>query len=329
MKKIFGIFFSALLVISTILLFIPEEVDSGNIPDEENNTVYWHAGGGHGQWLNTLQQDPESDPTYTHSETTINPFTYGIGFQLRNAEEDMKMDAPMHFEKGVVSGVLHLEFDESGQHSDNISIGFIILDKDGNDKVEVWEELPYQASGYYSYNLQIENCTAEEGEIVLMDPVWNNKRGTTSVTIYLEGDTYTTFPILDDTDGDGIIDKEDSDDDQDEMPDTWEDSNGLDSKNASDADDDPDNDGLTNLEECNYDTNPNSPDTDGDGHSDGYEITWNSDPKDDQSEPSVAEGEKEKEKGFLEKYLIYIAATIFLLLIIIIIILVVVVKRRG
>ncbi|MDY6987285.1 MAG: hypothetical protein SWQ30_04435 [Thermodesulfobacteriota bacterium] len=57
------------------------------------------------------------------------------------------------------------------------------------------------------------------------------------------------------------------DDDQDGMPDGWEDLYGL-----NDPDADEDSDGLSNLDEYQYGTDPTDPDTDGDGISDGWEV---------------------------------------------------------
>lgn len=55
-----------------------------------------------------------------------------------------------------------------------------------------------------------------------------------------------------DTDSDGLGDTCDNDDDNDGMPDSWENGNGLNSLNAADASADPDGDNLTNLQEYQY-----------------------------------------------------------------------------
>jgi hypothetical protein len=66
--------------------------------------------------------------------------------------------------------------------------------------------------------------------------------------------------------------------DEDGMPDDWEVQWGLDAQNPGDAWQDPDSDGLTNLEERGHATSPVDPDTDADGVSDGGEIDAGTDP---------------------------------------------------
>lgn len=75
---------------------------------------------------------------------------------------------------------------------------------------------------------------------------------------------YLTDPLTADTDGDGMSDK-------------WEIDNGL-NPLVADADNDPDGDGATNLEESQAGTDPANPDTDADGIPDGWEIDMGIDP---------------------------------------------------
>lgn len=63
-----------------------------------------------------------------------------------------------------------------------------------------------------------------------------------------------------------------SDHDEDGIPGWWEVLNSFDDNDASDAATDTDNDGLTNLEEFQYATDPNNNDSDNDGLLDGEEI---------------------------------------------------------
>jgi parallel beta helix pectate lyase-like protein/thrombospondin type 3 repeat protein/polymorphic membrane protein len=67
-----------------------------------------------------------------------------------------------------------------------------------------------------------------------------------------------------DTDGDGIPDRIEI--------------QYFGSATGANSDDDPDTDGLTNLDECHAGTLPLNPDTDGDGNSDGAEVAAGSNP---------------------------------------------------
>ncbi|MFQ6061383.1 MAG: Ig-like domain-containing protein, partial [Thermoplasmata archaeon] len=80
------------------------------------------------------------------------------------------------------------------------------------------------------------------------------------------------FTVEPDTDGDGTPDSLDSDDDDDGLPDSWEEANGLNRTNPSDSLEDTDNDGLTNVQEFEEGTDPQDPDTDGDGVKDGDDL---------------------------------------------------------
>lgn len=69
------------------------------------------------------------------------------------------------------------------------------------------------------------------------------------------------------------------DQDQDGIPDVWEEKYKLNSKDRRDAKLDPDSDGLINLYEYLLDTDPTNPDTDKDGYKDGTEVENGYNPK--------------------------------------------------
>src|SRR5215469_2108220 len=62
------------------------------------------------------------------------------------------------------------------------------------------------------------------------------------------------------------------------IPDEWKTAHGLDVNDPNVANEDPDHDGLTNLQEYLLGTDPNNPDTDGDGIPDGVEVALGTDP---------------------------------------------------
>jgi len=108
--------------------------------------------------------------------------------------------------------------------------------------------------------------------------------GLTNLEEYQAG----TDPLDSDTDSDGLTDGDEvntygtdplaSDTDSDGMPDGWEVENSL-NPLTDDSAEDPDSDGLTNLEEYQAGTDPTTSDTDGDGLTDGEEVNiYSTDP---------------------------------------------------
>ena len=96
-----------------------------------------------------------------------------------------------------------------------------------------------------------------------------------------------------DTDGDGLSDRDEQDiyhtdiahpdTDGDLLPDGWEVAHGLDPLDATGINGgsgDPDNDGLSNLDEYSFASDPNVEDSDGDGVNDGPEVAGGSNPSD-------------------------------------------------
>jgi RHS repeat-associated protein len=102
-----------------------------------------------------------------------------------------------------------------------------------------------------------------------------------------EVNVHHTNPLVADSDGDGMddgdevtngLDPNDKDSDNDNLPDGWE--FRYFGNLAQGPNDDPDDDGLTNLMELIYGTNPMKPDTDDDGTNDGDEADQGSNPGD-------------------------------------------------
>ena len=120
-----------------------------------------------------------------------------------------------------------------------------------------------------------------------------------SLTEYQEVMIYLTDPFNSDSDSDGLDDGEEVntyntnplsvDSDSDGMDDLWEVTNGTD-PTTDDANDDPDEDGLTNIEEYNHNTLPMNNDTDSDGYLDGEEVEAGTDPLNSSDYPIAADG---------------------------------------
>lgn len=93
-----------------------------------------------------------------------------------------------------------------------------------------------------------------------------------------------------------------ADADSDGMLDAWELEHGLDPTNSMDADLDPDQDGLTNLQESVALTDPLDPDTDSDRLPDGYEVTAGFD-------PTVSDSDQDADGDGYTNYQEYLAGT--------------------
>ncbi len=149
-------------------------------------------------------------------------------------------------------------------------------------------------------NNPLDNLSDPDGDGLVNRLEYNNSRVGTG---YSEVDGIrSTTPLLNDTDGDGLLDGEEifeyltdptwNDTDMDGMPDGWEIRYGLDPLWEGDAWLDGDNDGydanlnssfeqgelFTNLEEYLNGTDPNNGDSDFDGMADGWEVYWGFDP---------------------------------------------------
>jgi len=105
---------------------------------------------------------------------------------------------------------------------------------------------------------------------------------------YIDNCISVSNPTQLNTDTDQLGDACDSDDDNDGLPDTYEDADdSLNSKNSADAAMDFDNDGLSNLSEYNLGTKINDSDSDDDGFSDRTEVNRGTDPNDPNSVPKI------------------------------------------
>jgi hypothetical protein len=125
--------------------------------------------------------------------------------------------------------------------------------------------LKYDTSGNLLWNITWGGSDYDSGKGIALDDS-GNAFITGSTNSYGAGssDAFLLRYELD-TDGDG-------------MSDGWEIKYGLNATWSGDASFDRDSDGLTNLEEYQYDTDPNNSDTDGDGQKDGDEIALGFDP---------------------------------------------------
>jgi parallel beta-helix repeat protein len=147
---------------------------------------------------------------------------------------------------------LQLEFatSEKGQYE-------VIIDIDGNQGFDNTTDFILRGnttaeSQYVTWNgKDTNNNYIEDGDYQIYAMIWD-LAGNPISEPYDSG----FVSIISDIDIDGIGDVEDSDDDNDGIPDEWEEEYGLNSTNPEDAEEDNDDDGYNNFEEYKAGTNP-------------------------------------------------------------------------
>ncbi len=104
------------------------------------------------------------------------------------------------------------------------------------------------------HSIKLDSLTVETTYYFRVSSTDQNNNGPT----YSENSQFKTVKEGEaDSDGDGISDAIDPDDDNDNMPDSWEIENGFDPKDPADANLDSDNDGYSNLREYLAGSDPN------------------------------------------------------------------------
>jgi len=132
------------------------------------------------------------------------------------------------------------------------------------------ETVTIATSGEYTPNLSIWTGTCAAPQPVTCKDLWNGE-----MVVSLSAGTSYLIMVNDPNAWGGKLHLNMSgfaDNDADLLPDSWEDSYGLDKADDQDAYRDSDYDGLDNLAEYRLGTQPNNPDSDADNLRDGWEV---------------------------------------------------------
>jgi hypothetical protein len=201
--------------------------------------------------LNPLADDASLDPDLDNL-THLQEYASGTDPNLADTDADGMPDG-WEVTHGLTPTGDDSTADADGDGLNNL--GEYTAGSDPNDSDSDNDGLPDNWEVAYSPILNPTNSVGDAGAAGDPDSddasnLWEYQNGT---------DPTVADNIYQDTDSDG-------------MPDVWEDTHGLDKNNAADALVDTDADGLNNIDEYLNGTDPQFPDSDGDGLSDGLEV---------------------------------------------------------
>jgi len=178
----------------------------------------------------------------------------------------------------------------------------VAADSEGNFYVARWDGLisRYDASGQFLSRLDVTEHFENEHNFSSLYDININQRNELYVTnrngqlLATTTDLAEISLLLNHNSGTFLAFSPSPDEDEDGMPDWWENRYGLDMSDASDASLDLDDDGVPNLSEYTQNTDPTNTDTDSDNVSDGLEInTYQSNPlSQDTDNDGVSDGDE-------------------------------------
>jgi PKD repeat protein len=289
--------------------------------------------------VNPIEGDVTTEFAFSSTSTDTDGTVISYAWDFGDGHSSTDANPTHQYESVGTYMVSLLVYDDDGVASDKYELEIVINNlapvaaaTQSMETAFVGDSITFDASGSYDidgrvnkFNWQFGDDTIGSGKVVEHS---YDSSGKYTITLKVTDDLgktgKTTLKItieekMPDFDSDGIPDDVDPDDDNDGMTDVWEDEFGLNKFYSADADLDTDDDKLTNVEEFELNTDPNNPDTDGDGFSD-FDDPYPTDPTRPKRESdSIEDGSN------LQTYLIL---AIVIILIILIIISMVIRKRK-